>query len=482
MMDATSPQSSTDDAWKIGDVLVKELKAIRKLNEWSCVGHEGLKPDNISVNEWAYRCAVANLEKHPAGPLSALCLSGGGIRSAAFCLGIIQALANKKLLSKFDYLSTVSGGGYIGAWLSTLIKESDIDRAENTLKTEHPGDPLGRLRGFTNFLTPNSGLGSIDVWAGITLYLRNFLINWLVYLPLFFGLVLFAIFYRTAISELGMTIIGTILAFAIAATAMLFAVIRACIDVPSHRFRSPNGTEPANCVKYVSESQIRHNIVWPALIWSFLTPIVLIRAYLGEPTIFFNPPIYIFKYKLDQMSYVTLLATTYFLTSIFGYSIAAYRQRHDAGKFRLYYINSGWWLLASLSSFLFLCLGAWIGHICIKQEEAAQTLAIFAPGWLVLAHVLQTTIYVALRVEVLQADLDREWLAKLNALLLRFTLAWILFSYCCLALSEQLLLALTPSSAYWPLSISALLSGPAAAWISKTALAKATNERTQLYR
>jgi len=43
--------------------------------------------------------------------LSALSPSGGGIRSAAFALGVIQALATKKLLEHFDYLSTVSGGG-----------------------------------------------------------------------------------------------------------------------------------------------------------------------------------------------------------------------------------------------------------------------------------------------------------------------------------------------------------------------------------
>ena len=48
----------------------------------------------------------------------ALCLSGGGIRSATFGLGLLQGLARKNLLARFDYLSTVSGGGYIGAWLS----------------------------------------------------------------------------------------------------------------------------------------------------------------------------------------------------------------------------------------------------------------------------------------------------------------------------------------------------------------------------
>ncbi|GIW54783.1 MAG: hypothetical protein KatS3mg082_1187 [Nitrospiraceae bacterium] len=53
---------------------------------------------------------------------AALCLSGGGIRSATFGLGVIQGLARVNLLDKFDYLSTVSGGGYIGSWLTAWIK------------------------------------------------------------------------------------------------------------------------------------------------------------------------------------------------------------------------------------------------------------------------------------------------------------------------------------------------------------------------
>jgi hypothetical protein len=66
---------------------------------------------------------------------AALCLSGGGIRSAAFSFGVIQALAvnprqpsgeratrpEDSLLSRFHYLSTVSGGGYAGGWLSAWL-------------------------------------------------------------------------------------------------------------------------------------------------------------------------------------------------------------------------------------------------------------------------------------------------------------------------------------------------------------------------
>src|ERR1041384_1002364 len=55
---------------------------------------------------------------------AALCLSGGGIRSASFSLGVIQGLAEAKLLDKFNYLSTVSGGGYIGSWLSAWLNRA----------------------------------------------------------------------------------------------------------------------------------------------------------------------------------------------------------------------------------------------------------------------------------------------------------------------------------------------------------------------
>ena len=50
--------------------------------------------------------------------LLGLAFSGGGIRSATFNLGVLQALSKIGLLKQVDYLSTVSGGGYIGSWLA----------------------------------------------------------------------------------------------------------------------------------------------------------------------------------------------------------------------------------------------------------------------------------------------------------------------------------------------------------------------------
>jgi hypothetical protein len=48
-------------------------------------------------------------------------LSGGGIRSATFCLGVFRALARVHLVRRIDFLSTVSGGGYFGSFFGALF-------------------------------------------------------------------------------------------------------------------------------------------------------------------------------------------------------------------------------------------------------------------------------------------------------------------------------------------------------------------------
>jgi hypothetical protein len=60
-------------------------------------------------------------DKQKCKTLIGLALSGGGIRSAATNLGLLQGLSESEVLPLVDYLSTVSGGGYIGACLSSLL-------------------------------------------------------------------------------------------------------------------------------------------------------------------------------------------------------------------------------------------------------------------------------------------------------------------------------------------------------------------------
>jgi hypothetical protein len=119
--------------------------------------------------------------------LSALCLSGGGIRSATFCLGVMQALAKKDMLGQFHYLSTVSGGGYIGSWLTAWIKREGHDQVMSQLAQSKPPHseplPVKHLRAYTNYLSPVWGL-SIDSLTLATTFMRNLVLNWIVMLPL----------------------------------------------------------------------------------------------------------------------------------------------------------------------------------------------------------------------------------------------------------------------------------------------------------
>jgi hypothetical protein len=53
--------------------------------------------------------------------------SGGGIRSATFCLGLIQGMRSNRVLRLFDYVSTVSGGGYFGGWWSAWLSRAGFN-------------------------------------------------------------------------------------------------------------------------------------------------------------------------------------------------------------------------------------------------------------------------------------------------------------------------------------------------------------------
>ncbi len=69
----------------------------------------------------------AGRSKSPAGDLVGLALSGGGVRSGAFNLGLLQSLHQNGVLRHVDYMSTVSGGGYVGASLSSLALHPDTE-------------------------------------------------------------------------------------------------------------------------------------------------------------------------------------------------------------------------------------------------------------------------------------------------------------------------------------------------------------------
>jgi hypothetical protein len=105
-------------------------------------------------------------------PKVGVALSGGGIRSATFCLGVFQALARHKLLGKIDFLCTVSGGGYFGSFFGALFQrgpQATVDEVE-TLLADSNSWPVRWLRENGRYLSPN---GAGGLWVFAAAMLRN---------------------------------------------------------------------------------------------------------------------------------------------------------------------------------------------------------------------------------------------------------------------------------------------------------------------
>ena len=136
-------------------------------------------------------------------------LSGGGIRSATFSLGVFQALARRQLLGKIDFLSTVSGGGYFGGfwtgWIDRLWKPRTRAAGRTAAEPGSPEPPVADrfrnaeaaladsksaevkwLRENGRYLMPNGGG---DAWLAFATALRN-----LTAVQAILGLLLFGVF------------------------------------------------------------------------------------------------------------------------------------------------------------------------------------------------------------------------------------------------------------------------------------------------
>jgi hypothetical protein len=112
--------------------------------------------------------------------LSGITCSGGGIRSASFCLGVLQGLQSQKTLERMDYLSTVSGGGYIGTTLTIGMSHGQFPFGR--LDQESRETPEVRhLRDHSRYLLQN---GLPSVITAIAIYLRGIMMNVLVMLPI----------------------------------------------------------------------------------------------------------------------------------------------------------------------------------------------------------------------------------------------------------------------------------------------------------
>lgn len=180
------------------------------------MGQEQAYPSALSQceDQWikARRKAVDEADtaapKISTSPRVGLAFSGGGIRSATFGLGVLQSLVRHGLLKRVDYLSTVSGGGYLGGFLGRLFTRDYVSGPQDvsyllhpeqpgqirpaSLKAEAPARPFAHLRNNGNYLAPNGGsdmLGALAVavrnWAALHVVLASFMLMLFLALQLF---------------------------------------------------------------------------------------------------------------------------------------------------------------------------------------------------------------------------------------------------------------------------------------------------------
>ncbi len=416
--------------------------------------------------------------------LRALCLSGGGVRSAAYCLGVLQALAGAKRLTQFHYLSTVSGGGYIGAWLQTMIRQHGVRGAQERLARRDPAAPgqnppeVQRLRRYTNWLAPHGGLLSLDGWTGLAIYLRNVLLNWLVFGPMFLLAALLAVAARTvffalqghpaehterllqAVDLRPATVIASLLLLA-GLAGLVWGTVGCCKGLPS---RCPR---PKNGVAYWTPQDVGRRIVWPSLVWAFCIPLALAPVWgwvVGGPG--------------GEPGWAQcILPALFFAGSTAGFVAAAVSRPADTPP---YWSNLPPWLLASIAGAATLYAGQRIAW-ALPDDRAAEIMVVAGPAWLLLSYAVLSAVHAGLRgapgmpwrrhAADAFSDLDIEWMARITAMRLRIGLAWGLFAFCVLTL-ERLVVG---DDAWLTLRhglTGALIAGPVAAWLGKQAFSQ----------
>ncbi|HLG58906.1 MAG TPA: patatin-like phospholipase family protein [Vicinamibacterales bacterium] len=140
----------------------------RRFDDDTKFAERGTAPRDQNGQQWSRRVRTGEHVEDLIG----LAFSGGGIRSATFNLGVLQRLQELDLLREIDYLSTVSGGGYIGAWLLGNVRRTHYWLSQLT----DWGPSIEHLRKFSNYLAPRTGLMSADTWTMWGSWVRNALL------------------------------------------------------------------------------------------------------------------------------------------------------------------------------------------------------------------------------------------------------------------------------------------------------------------
>jgi hypothetical protein len=358
---------------------------------------------------------------------SALCFSGGGIRSATFGLGILQGLARYDLVEKFDYLSTVSGGGYLGSWLSAWIHRRGLRRVQEGLKNSPPKSPLQpepepvrHLRSYSNYMSPKPGLTSADTWTLVAIYFRNLLLNWLVLIPLILAVLM--------VPRLSGALVALAPGRSVAKYIFFFAILLGIFAIGYIYANRPSLADPPS---EGSRYPARRKTQGWFLVFC-LVPLILLAVLITSYYAWL--PLDISAYEYNVLEFISLPAVFAFVAfgvilNLGGLVVSLWWVRWL--RWREYLVAAA----GGLAGFL-----TWLVASNVFPNPAPNivpppldlvTTALyvcFAPPLFLMLFLIGVTIFVGLA-SYDTTDADREWLARAGAWVLIASVVWSVVSF-----------------------------------------------------
>jgi hypothetical protein len=438
------------------EVLKDELELIR-VRRREVYGLDGQEPP-IAVDPGADTdrqvtdVRVQALDEHLIG----VSFSGGGIRSGTFAVGFLQGLSRLGLLRRIDYLSTVSGGGYAGSWLAAwLAREGEVRNVERQLDpsrvdqrradraflgvgrvVDEEPEPLHHLRSYSSYLTPRAGLSTVDTWTVIAIWLRNVTINLLMLVPMAVTAVLVA---RIVIYLYGYVspaaIDGDPLAqglgyacLAAGLTCFLIAFLTWAVSLGEFRTR-----DPSQRIGQIAQ-RVKNQVLWPLLAATVLltVPIRAVSWWAGSWWAGDGGPKAGAGWVGDVVGAHPGLADWPNMAlngAVFGVAMMLAAIVVNLRNRSLFIARGSWFqfpfaaLLAAVTGgVLFALLEALIRYLNdVGRPDLATT---FVPPLNLMIIVVGTTVEVGLLGRLI-TEAEREWWARLAAMLLVASICWV---------------------------------------------------------
>jgi hypothetical protein len=409
----------------------------------------------------------------------ALCFSGGGIRSAAFALGILQSFAALRVTSKrqgenavpaltqFDYLSTVSGGGYIGSWLSAWLFQERTQRAlvaadagekghatgshrvvsalnrrytENVdsagqLRDHEEAEPISNLRRDTHYLAPSYSPISPDLWSDVAGVLRNLFLNWILLVPPMILLVLLTKVLNYAVIDA-----GKITDSHPAQWFKLVMVVASLCFVAALSFSAAN--RPARGRINAAQPLFLICDLMPFLVGAALLIFVLGSQFgLSTLTAVISATGFGFLEQLERESLAgavllrgaILGAALYFvcwwLAPLWSVVLGTPAHKPYGARLRDRWIDLGTWCVAGAT--FGVLIGA--GLILRFQFDSTDPVAVagfacvFGPPWIAAARIIADVIYISFAEFLSEVDAGLEYQARSSGIFTLAYLGWLIW-------------------------------------------------------